>query len=428
VRFTSTSAIRRRRVLLALPLTVAALTACWPPASAAAKPILAATPYMGWDTSYAFGPRFDEATVLEQASNLITSGLQAAGYRLIWLDAGWWQGKRTKAGQIEVSSMQWPHGMAWLAMTLHREGFRVGLYTDAGINGCNGGNEGMYGHYQQDINTFAGWGFDAVKVDWCGANQLLLTSSVAYGKVHEAIVHNSSHRPMMLEICDFPEPGQLAGGRPSFSDSSFANWVFGPSDGTSWRTDTDIGSASIGVPWRSVVRNMESDATEPQAARTGHWNDPGYLGPGLGMTDTQFQTQFAMWSMLAAPLMISANLSGLTPTSLATVTNKQLIEIDQDKLGRQGIEVPPGEVSTSPNSPAGEAWMRPLSGGRFAVALLNLGGSTVTIATRAQAIGIPSAGSYTLTDAWTDATITTSGTISASVPSDSTAVFVVTTG
>jgi alpha-galactosidase len=312
--------------------------------------------------------------------------------------------------------------MAWLAATLHREGFRVGLYTDAGINGCEGGNQGMYGHYRQDINTFARWGFDAVKVDWCGGNQMRLTPSVAYGKIHAAILHNSSHRPMMLEICDFPEPGQLAGGTPSFADSSFANWVFGPSDGTSWRTDEDIGNYAIGVPWTSVVRNMLSDATEPQAARPGHWNDPGYLGPGLGMDDAQFQTQFSMWAMLAAPLMISANLSTLTPASFATLTDQQVIAIDQDPLARQAIEVPPALVTSQ--TADGEAWIRPLSGGRYAVALLNLDAVPQTISVQAQAIGAGSASGYTLTDAWTGATTATTGTISATLASDSTALFV----
>ena len=414
---------RRLAPRLAVVLAAALSLAAAPPA--AARPLLAATPYMGWDSSYAFGRQYDEGTILEQASNLKASGLEAEGYRLIWLDAGWWQGHRNqRTGAIEVSHKQWPHGMAWLAATLHREGFEAGLYTDAGINGCAGGNEGMYHHYQQDIDTFARWGFDAVKVDWCGGNELHLKPSSAYGKIHEAILHNSSHRPMLLEICDFPEPGQLAGGTPSFSDSSFANWVFGPSDGTSWRTDTDIGSFFNGVQWPSVVRNMLADATEPQAARPGHWNDPGYLGPGLGMTDTQFQTQFGMWAMLAAPLMISANLSTLDPASDETLTDRAVIAIDQDRLGRQAVQVPPDLVASA--TPGGEAWLRTLSRGRFALALLNLDGEPQTISVELPAIGVTEAPGYALSDAWTGAASETSGTVSATHAPDASALFVVT--
>jgi alpha-galactosidase len=423
-------ALRRvcaRRV--AAPLLGAALLAASlaPGAGAKSAPVLAATPYMGWDTYFAFGAHISESTVLEQASNLITSGLQKDGYRLIWLDVGWWQGQRYGNGQIKVSPTEWPHGMAWLAQTLHAEGFKVGIYTDAGINGCGGINEGLYGHYQQDINTFAKWGFDAVKVDFCGGDDLHLKPSVAYGEIHQAIVHNSSHRPMMLNICVFPQPGQVGDGFPSFANSAFESFSFGPSDGTSWRTDTDVGSPT-GVPWSSVVRNIEADATEPRAAGPGHWNDPDYLGPNLGLTDAQFQTQASMWAMLAAPLMVSVNLSTLSPASLATLTNPQMIAIDQDRRGIQGVQVAPAAVASTPASANGEAWIKPLERGRYAVALLNLGSSTLTISTSAQAVGIPSASSYSLANVWAGGTSTTSGAIAASVPADSTVVFIVSPG
>jgi alpha-galactosidase len=418
----------RRGRLASLALVIAAIAAApaaAPTAAAAKTKDVSPTPYMGWESYFAFGSKIDEAVILEQASNMITSGLQADGYRMIWLDVGWWQGLRNSKGQIEVSAQRWPHGMAWLATTLHAEGFKVGLYTDAGINGCGGLSQGMYGHYQQDINTFAKWGFDAVKVDYCGGNDLHLTPSVAYGEIHKAILDNSSHRPMMLDICVWPLPGQAGNGYPGFDYSAFESFSFGPSDGTSWRTDTDVG-APAGVPFSSVVRNMEADATEPEAAGPGHWNDPDYLGPNLGMTDAQFQTQMSMWSMLAAPLMVSVNLSTLSAASLADLSNAQIISIDQDKLGRQGVQVPPAEVTSSPASQAGEAWMKPLSGGRYAIALLNLAPTTLTISTSAQAIGIPAASSYTLANVWAGGSTTTSGAISASVPTDSTVVFIVT--
>jgi alpha-galactosidase len=415
------------RGCLALVAAVLAAAAFAGPAAASSSKVLAATPYMGWDTYFAFGAKYNEATVLEQASNLIASGLQSDGYRLIWLDVGWWQGRRNGAGAITVNPAQWPHGMAWLAQTLHAEGFKVGLYTDAGINGCGGLNEGMYGHYQQDINTFARWGFDAVKVDFCGGDDLHLQPKSAFTAIHEAIVRNSSHRPMLLDICVFPQPGQV-NGYPSFADSAFASYTFGPSLGNSWRTDTDVGSPA-GLTWSAVLRNLDADATEPVAAGPGHWNDPDYLGPDLGLTAAQFQTQFSMWAMLDAPLMFSVNQSTLTPASLATLSNRQMIAIDQDKLGVQAGQIPAADVSSSPSSQSGEAWLKQLANGRYAIALLNTGPSTLTISVSARSLGgLASASSYTLANVWAGGTTTTSGTISASVPSDSTVVYVVTPG
>ena len=395
------------------PLLVATLLAL--PAGAGAR-TLAPTPYMGWDSSYAFGTHFDEATILEQASNLQSEGLERDGYKIVWLDAGWWQGHRSHDGTIEVSASQWPHGIAWLAATLHREGFELGLYTDAGARGCAGPGEGMWGHYRQDIDTFARWGVDALKVDFCGGDDQHLQPSTVYGEIHDAIVHDTPHRAMMLEVCVFARPGGANGAYPPFGRSAFASWSFAPAIATSWRTDTDIGSYVNGVQWPAVVRNMLSDATEPLAAGPGHWNDPGYLSPDLGMDAAQFQTQMSMWAMLAAPLMISANLATLTPASFQTVTNRTVIGIDQDQLGRQAVQVPPADVTGSPN---GEAWIRPLTHGRWALALLNLGSTPLTIATKA-----PLA-SYELTDAWSGASSTGSGTISAPVAGDSTALFIV---
>jgi alpha-galactosidase len=417
---------RRRRApartaLLATAVALLATLSISP--SALASKDLAPTPYMGWDTYFGFDGHINEATILEQASNLVTSGLEHDGYRLIWLDSGWWTGSRAKDGQITVSSTQWPHGLAWLTQTLHAWGFKVGIYTDAGPTGCSGTDRGSYGHYQQDVNTFAAWGFDAVKVDFCGGDDLRLNPKNAYTQFEDAILHNSSHRPMMLNICAYAQPGQVSTGYPSFAASSFSSYSWGYSVATSWRTDTDVGSPS-GITFADVLRNLDADATEPLAAGPGHWNDPDYLGPDLGMTDAQFQTQFSMWAMLAAPLMISDNLPTLSRASFATVSNAQMIAIDQDRLGRQGTQVPPADINVSPATGDGEVWLKPLEHGRYAVALLNIGSTPLAIATTAQALQIPRAGSYTLANVWAGGSTTTSGPIEATVGADSTVVFV----
>ena len=380
-------------------------------ARVAARSVLAATPYMGWDTYFALGGNYSEATILREASQIVALGLERHGYRYVWLDAGWWHGTRNSAGQITVSPTQWPHGLAWLTRTLHAAGLLVGLYTDAGPNGCGGAGQGSYGHYQQDVNTFAAWGFDAVKVDFCGGAEYHLNPASAYSQFHAAIAANSSHRPMLLSICNFLQPEQYGEGRPVLDESAFASYSFGPSVGNSWRTDTDVGFPG-NVPFTDVLRNIDADAAAPQAAGPGHWNDPDYLAPGQGMSAAQFRSQLSMWAMLAAPLMISDDLTKISPASLQAVQNSEVIAIDQDPGGVQGTL-----LSSAGN---GQVWVKPLIDGQRAVALLNRGSSATRIQTNASAVGLPSASSYALRNVWTHTTSSTSGSVDAEVAPDST--------
>jgi alpha-galactosidase len=216
---------------------------------------------------------------------------------------------------------------------------------------------------------------------------------------------------MLLSICNFLQPEQYGEGRPPLDESAFASYSFGPSVGNSWRTDTDVGFPG-NVPFADVLRNIDADAAAPQAAGPGHWNDPDYLAPGQGMSATQFRSQFSMWAMLAAPLMISDNLTKISTASLAAALNTEVIAIDQDPAGLQGTL-----LSSSGN---GEVWVKPLVGGSRAVALLNRGSSAIKIETSASAIGLPSAPSYALRNVWTHTTNATGGSISAKVPGDGT--------
>jgi alpha-galactosidase len=194
-------------------------------------------------------------------------------------------------------------------------------------------------------------------------------------------------------------------------ESAFSSYSFGPTVGNSWRTDTDVGLPG-NVPFTDVLRNMDADAAAPQAAGPGHWNDPDYLAPGQGMSAAQFRSQFSMWAMLAAPLMISDNLTKTSSASVAALQNSEVIAIDQDPAGVQGTL-----LSTSGN---GQVWVKPLVDGSRAVALLNRGSSATTITTSASAVGLPSASSYALRNVWTHTTSSSGGAISAYVPGDST--------
>jgi alpha-galactosidase len=212
---------------------------------------------------------------------------------------------------------------------------------------------------------------------------------------------------MILNICNFLQPGQ-GPTNPSFAVSAFISYTFGPSDGQSWRTNTDVGTPG-NAPFNSVLRNMDADATQNTAAGPGHWNDPDYLAPDQGMNAAQFQTQMSMWAILAAPLMISDNMLTMSQASLTAVSNKQVIGVDQDPAGVQGWLVP-GSVSGN-----GQAWTKPLSDGGYAVALLNRGSAAQIVATTTAAVGLPPAHSYSVLNLWTNARSSTTGALSARV-------------
>ena len=377
----------------------------------------AATPYMGWNTYYGVGGVFDEQTILSVAHALIDRGLARAGYRIVWLDYGWASGRRTRDGEIVVSRRQWPHGLAWLTAWLHEHGLLAGIYTDAGSSGCEGKGLGSRGHYQEDANQFAAWGFDAVKVDFCGAGQEGLNPQSAYDALAYALANNSSHRSMILNICNFWVPGQINGARPSYQDSSYANFRWAPVIAQSWRTDTDIGFTGD-VQFANVLRNLDNDAAHPKAAGPGHWNDPDYLAPELGMTAAEAQAQLSMWAIVAAPLILGSDPRKLSPATVAMLENPQVIAVDQDPLGIQGTPIS--------RHGDGQVWVKPLAGGARAVALLNRGAHPLAISTSAHAVGLARGARYALENLWTHTQSTTDGPIGAEVPAGSAALYRVT--
>lgn len=404
-------------MIAAVPVAPAAV----PVAPAAAQPTpLAQTPYMGWNPYYAGLGADDEATFEAVAGALISTGLQQAGYRIFWLDFGWASGARDSSGNLTVSPSRWPDGMAGFVAWLHQHGLLAGIYTDAGATGCNGQGVGSYGHYQQDANTFAAWGFDAVKLDFCGAGQERLDPRTLYGQFSAALAANSSGRPMILNVDNFWEPGQIDGTNPTYANSAWDNYSWAPAIAQSWRTDTDIGFPG-NVKFSNVLRNLDRDSTpqaEVQAAGPGHWNDPDYLAPGQGMTDPQAQAQLSMWAMIAAPLMLSSDPRTLPPSTIAMLENPRVIAIDQDPLGVQG--------SLLTQAGSGQVWVKPLAGGDVAVALLNRGSTPLQISTTTTAVGLPATPYYRLIDVWSNDTTTTTGALGATVPADAAELYRIT--
>jgi alpha-galactosidase len=374
---------------------------------------------MGWNTYYGVGGTFDEQTIISVADTLIDQGLAQAGYRIVWLDFGWASGERDRRGELLVDRRQWPHGMQWLTAWLHQRGLLAGIYTDAGPSGCFEQGVGSLGHYEQDANAFAAWGFDAVKVDFCGAGQAGMAPMPAYRDFATALAGNASHRQLLLNVCNFWVPGQIDGTRPSFDDSAYANYRWAPGLAHSWRTDTDVGFTAD-IQFKHVLRNLDRDAANPIAAGPGHWNDPDYLGPGLGMTAAQARAQFSMWAIVAAPLILGSDPRALSSEAITMLKNRHVIAIDQDPLGIQGTVIQEeGDA---------QVWTKPLAGGDVAVALLNRGSVAVPIATTATEAGVPAASGYRVQNVWADRTDTTAGVITAQVSPDSVVLYRVTAG
>jgi len=361
---------------------------------------------MGWNTYYGVGGVFAQQTILSVARALIDRGLARAGYRIVWLDFGWASGKRDSHGQLIVDRSQWPHGLRWLTAWLHQRGLLAGIYTDAGTSGCSRQGVGSRGHYEQDANTFAAWGFDAVKVDFCGTGQQGLRPRPAYTSFAAALAHNASHRRMLLNVDNFWVPGQIDGKRPSFADSAYADYRWAPRIADSWRTDTDIGF-NRKIAFKDVLRNLDHDAAHPGAARPGHWNDPDYLGPQLGMTAAEARAQLSMWAIVAAPLILGSDPRALSDATVKMLENPDVLAVDQDPLGIQGRAVQ--------HHGFGQVWSKPLLGGGRAVALLNRGSTRLRITTSARKAGLAPARAYTLQDLWTHRANTTAGMISAVV-------------
>jgi alpha-galactosidase len=357
---------------------------------------------MGWNTHYGLVGVFDEDTILDVAQALVDRGLARAGYRIVWLDFGWASGARDAAGELVVDADQWPHGLRGLTDRLHAMGLLAGIYSDVGHSGNNGQGVGSFGHYRQDADCFAAWGFDTVKIDCVGGGQERIEPRAAYREFVAALRGNSSGRPLIVNVCNFWRPGHLDGTYPPYERSSHASWEWAPEIAESWRTDTDIGWPR-NVSFADVLRNLDANAAHPEVAGPGRWSDPDYLAPEIGLSSTEAQTQLTMWATVAAPLVIGSDVRALSAESVAMLTNPDVLAVDQDPLGTQGVPV------------TAQVWVKPLQGGERAVALLNRGASPQRIDARLP----PSR----VRDLWTGAEIVTDGPFEAVVPAHGAALY-----
>jgi alpha-galactosidase len=384
---------RAYRVVLATALAIAAAPMLALGSAAPAHALgngLALTPQMGFNDWNAYGCNVSESLIKSTALAMHNNGMQAAGYQYVNIDDCWMTSTRNGAGQLVPDPNKFPDGISGTAAYVHSLGLKLGIYEDAGTNTC-AGYPGSLGHETTDANSFASWGVDYLKYDNC--NNTGVAAQTRYTAMRDALA--ATGRPILFSLCNW--------GQESV-------WTWGANVGNSWRTTGDI-NASFG----SMLGIFHSNVGLASFAGPGHWNDPDMLEIGNGMSATEDRSEFSLWAEMAAPLISGTNLASASSTTLSILTNKNIIAIDQDSLGKQG-----SEVSSSNGL---DVLAKPLANGDVAVALFNETGSTSTISTTAGAIGKTGASSYTLTDQWTGATSTTSSTISASVPAHGTVVY-----
>jgi alpha-galactosidase len=385
-------------LLAALALALGAVTASFGQSTTAyaLDNGLAKTPPMGFNDWNAFGCDVSEKLIKETADLFVSSGLKGAGYQYVNIDDCWMTHQRDpQTGRLVPDPVKFPDGIAGTADYVHSKGLELGIYEDAGTATC-AGYPGSLGHEQVDAQTFADWGVDYLKYDNCNnAGSSTKEQYIQrYSAMRDALA--ATGRPIVYSICEWGvnEP-----------------WTWAGQVGNLWRTTGDISDN-----WSSMLSIIKQNAPLAQYAHPGAWNDPDMLEVGNGgMTATEYQTHFSLWAEMAAPLLIGTDLRRATPETMAIYLNKDVIAVDQDRLGKQGVEIA--------DQGGHHVFAKPLANGDVAVALFNEADTTATISTTAQAAGLSRRPAYVMKDLWSKKTTETAGTISASVPAHGTAMF-----
>ena len=353
-----------------------------------ARKELAPTPPMGWMTWNYFQGKINEQVIRETADAMVESGLAEAGYKYIFID-DLWQGGRDAQNNIIPDARKFPHGIKALADYVHSKGLKLGIYSDAAQLTC-GGYTASYGFEAQDARTFASWGVDYLKYDYCNAPEDSATARQRYRTMAEAL--QQSGRDIAFGICEW---GQRQA-------EEWCEEV----GGQLWRTSYDVRDM-----WKDTTHQggmgildiINITAPLSSYARQGQWPDMDMLvvglngkgGPssdlgGKGCTYTEYQTQMSMWCMLSSPLALSNDLRNMTDEDRRILLNKEIISINQDALGRA--------AERKVNTPTHQVYVRTLSGGRHAVALMNTSDSPLKLTADFKSLGLN--GKYSLRDVW----------------------------
>jgi len=343
------------------------LTSLLFPLSLPAQDNLARTPPMGWNSWNHFAERVDDATIRSTADALVSTGMRDAGYVFLNIDDTW-QGERDANGLIHPNA-RFPD-MKALADYVHSKGLKLGIYSGPGPKTC-AQFEGSLGHEEQDAQTYAQWGIDYLKYDWCQPIPASVDQmKAAYQKMHDAL--NKTGRPIVLSLCQY---------------GWNKVWEWGPSvGGNLWRTTGDITDRYSSMAEIGFNQNGLEKFAGP-----GHWNDPDMLEVGNGgMNEDEYRTHFSLWAVLAAPLIAGNDLTRMTPYTVEILTNREVIAVDQDPLGKQGFRV-------AQEGPF-EVWMKPMQDGSKVVGLFNRQRTSEQITANFAQIGIR--GEASVRDLW----------------------------
>lgn len=305
---------------------------------------IALTPSMGWNSWNCWGLSVNDEKVRD-AARMMNEKLHAYGWEYVNIDDGWEAAARTKQGEI-LSNDKFPDFKA-LTDYIHGLGLKFGIYSSPGHITC-GGHVGSYQHEEIDAKTWERWGVDYLKYDWCfdeGQNP-----QAAYKTMSDAL--KASGRPIVFSICEW---------------GNSQPWTWAKGIGHLWRTTGDIINAFKGINYWGgcgVVEIIDKNADLHKYAGPGHWNDPDMLQVGNGvLTMEENRSHFTMWCMLAAPLLAGNDIRKMDKETLGILTNKEVIAVNQDKLGKQGGRyMKVGEH---------EIWVKQLSNGEAAVCFFN---------------------------------------------------------
>jgi alpha-galactosidase len=307
---------------------------------------LAMTPPMGWSSWNAFRVTVSDKSMREMADALVATGLRDMGYVYVIIDEGW-AGARDARGVLHANS-KFPD-IKSLADYIHSKGLKVGIATSPGPITCNG-YLGSHGYETQDAATFAQWGIDYVKHDWCSAENIYRTQPEMQGlyqKMGAAL--QATGRPIVYSLCQYG----------LFDVGSWGRKV----GGNLWRTGDDT---IQGARWTAITINGFESNGEAENAGPGGWNDPDMMLVGIdGLNQEEYRTHMTLWAISAAPLILGNDLRRLSAAEKDIVMNKEVIAVDQDVLGIQGRRIL--------QHGAADIWTKPLLDGATAVALFNRG-------------------------------------------------------
>ena len=400
----------------------------------------ARTPPMGWNSWNAFRTEVDEDKVMGAAGVLVDSGLAKLGYNHINIDDGWWLKRRQSDGRLQIRTNIFPSaatggaaGSSFKPFTdkLHAMGLKAGLYTDIGRNACSQAYDlhspnlpqgttaerevGLEGHVEQDINLyFKEWGFDYIKIDACGLADFVpgskLVKDQQYRGLAPLIDRSAINRTDINAVRGRYEAvsAALKAARPdndyvlsicAWGMANVRSW--GKDVGNLWRTSSDITPS-----WTSMLHNFDSAAKRALYAGPGHWNDPDILHIGHEDFDAnhlvEARSHFSLWAMINAPLLVSYDLRNGPASLLGVLGNAELIRVNQDKSGHQGV--------VTYDSSDAQIIVKTLGdGNRKAVALFNRGATPAPVILLASHLKLADGAPIVLKDLWSKKTLTFSG-------------------